>query len=67
MQKVLQDPIEYRKIQIPFLFSEENIYEMAKKFNNILLKDKLNAKRRSKIPLEIEKLKKNNNINKEQT
>ncbi|UGQ16329.1 hypothetical protein [Borrelia sp. RT5S] len=67
MQKVLQDPIEYRKIQIPFLFSEEKIYEMAKKFNNILLKEKLNTKRRTRIPLEIEKVKKIININREQT
>ncbi|AWG43025.1 hypothetical protein CR532_03520 [Candidatus Borreliella tachyglossi] len=66
MQKVLQDPIEYRKIQIPLHFSEEKVYEMAKKFNNILLKDKLNAKRRSKLPLEIEKVKKIVNSNKEQ-
>ncbi|QMU99425.1 hypothetical protein F0310_03330 [Borrelia sp. A-FGy1] len=66
MQKVLQDPFEYRKIQIPFLFSEEKIYEMAKKFNNILLKEKLNTKRRSKIPLEIEKVKKIIKTNKEQ-
>ncbi|UER67822.1 hypothetical protein LKV13_03435 [Borrelia sp. BU AG58] len=67
MQKVLQDPIEYRKIQIPFLFSEEKIYELAKKFNNILLKDKLSTKRRTRIPLEIEKVKKIMNINREQT
>ncbi|WKC58212.1 hypothetical protein [Borrelia sp. P9F1] len=67
MQKVLQDPIEYRKIQIPFLFREEKIYKMAKKFNDILLKEKLNTKRRTKIPLEIEKVKKIININREQT
>lgn len=65
MQKVLQNPIEYRKIQIPFHFSEEKVYEMAKTFNNVLLKDKLNAKRRSKLPLEIEKVKRIINSNKE--
>ncbi|AHH12697.1 Hypothetical protein BHO_0048100 [Borrelia hermsii YBT] len=65
MQKVLQDPIEYRKIQIPFHFSEEKVYEMAKTFNNLLLKDKLNAKRKSKLPLEIEKVKRIINSNKE--
>ncbi|BDU62659.1 hypothetical protein BOFE_01990 [Candidatus Borrelia fainii] len=65
MQKVLQNPIEYRKIQIPFHFNEEKVYEMAKIFNNVLLKDKLNAKRRSKIPLEIEKVKRIINSNKE--
>ncbi|WP_421622580.1 hypothetical protein R5397_00975 [Borrelia sp. MN22-0132] len=65
MQKVLQNPIEYRKIQIPSHFSEEKVYEMAKTFNNVLLKDKLNAKRRSKLPLEIEKVKRIINSNKE--
>ena len=63
MQKILQDPIEYRKIQIPFYFSEEKVYQMAKSFNNVLLKDKLNAKRKSKIPLEIETVKKIINTN----
>ncbi|AHH06737.1 Hypothetical protein BCD_0671 [Borrelia crocidurae DOU] len=63
MHKVLQDPFEYRKIQIPFHFSEEKVYEMAKTFNNVLLKNKLNTKRKSKLPLEIEQLKKIINSN----
>ncbi|BCR21269.1 hypothetical protein [Borrelia miyamotoi] len=67
IQKILQDPIEYRKIQIPFYFSEEKVYEMVKVFNNVLLKDKLNARRRSKVPLEIEIVKRIINTNKEHT
>ncbi|APS98851.1 hypothetical protein Bmayo_03395 [Borreliella mayonii] len=65
MTKILQDPLEYRKIQIPFTLSEEKVYELAKLFNNLLLKEKLNSKRKSKIPLEIEKVKKIINKNQE--